>query len=87
MILINDFRPNYDSSLPLSGYILSSAGRLASSASTIQKEVERLGGTFSTKIDPSVGIIISSQGFKQRFHFSFSKIILRFCFEKMKFKK
>lgn len=71
-----DFRPNYDSSLPLSGYTVSSAGRLATSASAIQKEVERLGGTFSTKIDPSVGIIISSQGFKHRFHFSFWQNLL-----------
>lgn len=53
--------PDYDSSLPLSGYVVSSAGRLTSSVSTIQKEVERLGGTFSTKIDDSVGIVISSQ--------------------------
>jgi len=56
------FRPTYDSTLPLSGYIVSSAGRLSSSAATIQKEVERLGGTFSSKIDETVGIVISSQG-------------------------
>jgi hypothetical protein len=48
--------------LPLSGYIVSSAGRLSSSAAIIQKEVERLGGIFSSKIDETVGIVISSQG-------------------------
>ncbi len=57
-----DCRPTYDTNLPLSGYIVSSAGRLSSSAATIQKEVERLGGTFQTKIDETVGIVISSQG-------------------------
>lgn len=55
-------RPTYDSSLPLSGYVLSSAGRLTSSVAKIQKEVERLGGTFQSKIDENVGIVISSQG-------------------------
>jgi hypothetical protein len=55
-------RPTYDANLPLSGYIVSSAGRLSSSAATIQKEVERLGGTFQAKIDETVGIVISSQG-------------------------
>ncbi|CAF4395100.1 unnamed protein product, partial [Adineta steineri] len=43
--------PIYDSNLPLSGYVVSSAGRLSSSVANIQKEVERLGGTFSSKID------------------------------------
>lgn len=56
------FRPMYDSNLPLSGYIISSAGRLSSSVAKIQKEVEALGGTYSSKIDETVGIIISSQG-------------------------
>ena len=56
------FRPTYDSNLPLSGYVVSSAGRLSSSVATIQKEVERLGGTFQSKIDENVGIVISSQG-------------------------
>jgi hypothetical protein len=56
------FRPTYDSNLPLSGYVLSSAGRLSRSVATIQKEVERLGATFSSKIDETVGIVISSQG-------------------------
>ena len=55
-------RPTYDSTLPLSGYVLSSAGRLTSSVAKIQKEVERLGGTFQSKIDENVGIVISSQG-------------------------
>ncbi|CAF1225824.1 unnamed protein product [Rotaria sp. Silwood1] len=53
--------PTYDSSLPLSGYVISSAGRLSSSIATIQKEVERLGGTYSSKIDENVGIVISSK--------------------------
>ncbi|CAF0974380.1 unnamed protein product [Adineta steineri] len=53
--------PIYDSNLPLSGYVVSSAGRLSSSVANIQKEVERLGGTFSSKIDDTVGIVISSQ--------------------------
>ena len=56
------FRPTYDSNLPLSGYVIASAGRLSSSVATMQKEVERLGGTFSSKIDDTVGIVISSQG-------------------------
>ena len=55
-------RPTYDSTLPLSGYVLSSAGLLTSSVANIQKEVERLGGTFQSKIDENVGIVISSQG-------------------------
>lgn len=58
----NHFRPPYDLNLPLSGYIVSSAGRLSISASSIQKEVERLGGTFTSRIDETVGIIISSKG-------------------------
>ncbi|CAF2823534.1 unnamed protein product [Rotaria sp. Silwood2] len=53
--------PTYDSALPLSGYVVSSAGRLSSSVATIQKEVERLGGTYSSKIDDNVGIVISSK--------------------------
>ncbi|CAF0764637.1 unnamed protein product [Rotaria sordida] len=53
--------PTYDSNLPLSGYVVSSAGRLSSSVATIQKEVERLGGTYSSKIDENVGIVISSK--------------------------
>lgn len=66
------FRPNYDLNLPLSGYVIASAGRLSSSASTIQKEVEHLGGTFSSKIDETVGIVISSQGiFFLEFYFNF----------------
>jgi hypothetical protein len=67
------FRPTYDSNLPLSGYVVSSAGRLSSSVSTIQKEVERLGGKFSSKIDDTVGIVISSQGISNSY-FNFSKI-------------
>jgi hypothetical protein len=54
------FRPTYDPNLPLSGYIISSVGRLSSSVSTTQKEVERLGGTFSSKIDKTVRMVISS---------------------------
>ncbi len=65
-------RPTYDSNLPLSGYIISSAGRLSSSIATIQKEVERLGGKFSSKIDETVGIVISSQGIS---HLYFSSSI------------
>ena len=57
-----DYRPTYDTNLPLSGYIVSSAGRLSSSAASIQKQVEQLGGTYQTKIDDTVGIVISSQG-------------------------
>ncbi|CAM4807466.1 unnamed protein product [Rotaria magnacalcarata] len=53
--------PTYDSNLPLFGYTTSSAGRLSISVATIQKEVERLGGTFSSKIDQTVGIVISSK--------------------------
>jgi hypothetical protein len=56
------FRPTYDSNLPLSGYVISSAGRLSHSVANIQKEVQRLGGIFSSKIDETVGIIISSKG-------------------------
>ncbi len=65
-------RPTYDSNLPLSGYVVSSAGRLSSSVATIQKEVERLGGTFSSKIDETVGLVISSQGIS---HFDFYSFI------------
>jgi len=65
-------RPTYDSNLPLSGYVISSAGRLSSSIATIQKEVERLGGKFSSKIDETVGIVISSQGIS---HLYFSSSI------------
>ncbi|CAF1511392.1 unnamed protein product [Adineta ricciae] len=53
--------PTYNSNFPLSGYVVSSAGRLSSSVATLQKEIERLGGTFSSKIDETVGIVISSQ--------------------------
>lgn len=41
---------------------MSSAGRLSNSVATIQKEVERLGGKFSSKLDETVGIVISSKG-------------------------
>lgn len=40
---------------------------MSSSVATLQKEIERLGGTFSSKIDETVGIVISSQG-KKSFH-------------------
>ena len=56
------FTPTDDSNLPLFGYIVSAAARLWRSVATIQKEVERLGGTCSSKIDDTVGTVISSQG-------------------------
>jgi len=54
------FIPKYDPNLPLFGYIISSGSHLSSSVSTTQKEVERLGGTFSSKIDKTVRMVISS---------------------------
>jgi hypothetical protein len=48
--------------LPLTGYVVSSAGRLSSSVAAIQKQVERLGGSFSSKIDEHVGLVISCAG-------------------------
>ncbi|CAF3478403.1 unnamed protein product [Rotaria sp. Silwood1] len=39
--------PTYYQNLPLSNYVVSSTGRLSSSLAIMQKEVERLGGTFS----------------------------------------
>jgi len=39
---------------------MSSGSHLSSSVSTTQKEVERLGGTFSSKIDKTVRMVISS---------------------------
>ena len=68
---MNSFRPSYDAKQPLTGYVVCTAGRLSTSAAAIQKQIERLGGTFSTKIDENVGIVISSQG---SFSLSIAKI-------------
>ncbi|CAF3172680.1 unnamed protein product [Rotaria sp. Silwood2] len=58
---VYDALPIYDSTLPLSGF-------LSSSVTTIQKQIEQLGGTYSSEIDESVGIIISSKGLQDTCH-------------------
>ncbi|CAF1051763.1 unnamed protein product [Rotaria sordida] len=52
----------YDPNLLLSGYVVLSADHLSSSLVTIQKEVERLDGILSSKIDDIVGIVVNLQG-------------------------
>ncbi|CAF1049126.1 unnamed protein product [Rotaria sordida] len=54
-------KSTYDPNLLLSGYVVLSADHLSSSLATIRKEVERLDGILSSKIDDTVGIVVNLQ--------------------------
>ncbi|CAF1600908.1 unnamed protein product, partial [Didymodactylos carnosus] len=52
--------PEYDADQPLKNCRIAFAGRLSNSAATLQKLVERMGGNYSSKIDDSVDVVIST---------------------------
>ncbi|CAF0861667.1 unnamed protein product [Rotaria sordida] len=53
--------PDYDPKLPLNDYSVALVGRLSKKTSTLQKQIEHLGGTIVTTIDNTVDVIISTQ--------------------------
>ncbi|CAF3932114.1 unnamed protein product, partial [Rotaria sp. Silwood1] len=56
-----DMLPDYDSKLPLNGYSVALIGRLSKRTSILKKQIEQLGGTTTTNIDKTVGVVISTQ--------------------------
>ncbi|CAF0966371.1 unnamed protein product [Rotaria sordida] len=53
--------PDYDPKLPLNGYSVALIARLSKRTSTLKKYIEQLGGTTTTNIDKTVGMVISTQ--------------------------